>query len=185
MRLHDSLDVFNGLFGIDTEPEETRALRPGMIGYQATPARFILDLVERVPLGLDDVFFDLGSGLGRVAMIVGLLTEARVLGIEYDPGHCAYAQQCAHLLPLPKVGFINADARDAEVASGSVFFMYTPFRGDLLQIVLERLRQEAHRRPLTIATYGPCTLDVAQLDWLEPSGSQEPDDRALTIFKRL
>lgn len=183
---YDDLDVFiNGLFGIDTEPEETRALRPGMIGYQATPARFILELVERIPLGPEDVFFDLGSGLGRVSMMVGLLTEADVRGVEYDPGHCAYAQQRAQQLPVPRVRFVNADAREADVADGSVFFMYTPFRGELLQTVLERLKREAKRRPLTIATYGPCTLDVAQLDWLESSGSREPDDRELAIFKRL
>lgn len=183
---YDDLDVFiNGLFGIDTEPEETRALRPGMIGYQATPARFILDLVERIPLDSDDVFIDFGSGLGRVAIMVGLLTEAQVRGIEYDPGHCAYAQQRAQRLPVPRVNFVNADAREANLADGTVFFMYTPFRGELLQAVLNRLRSEARRRPLTIATYGPCTLDVAREDWLALSGSREPDDRELAIFKRL
>jgi hypothetical protein len=183
---YDDLDMLiNGLFGIDTEPQETRPLRAGMIGYQATPARFILDLIERIPLGPDDVFFDLGSGLGRVALLVGLLTPARVRGIEYDPGHCAYARHCARLVPAPRVRFINIDAREADVADGTVFFMYTPFRGALLQEVLERLQHDAHRRPMTIATYGPCTTDVAQLDWLALSGSDEPDDRSLAIFKRL
>ncbi len=183
---YDDLDVFvNGLFGIDTEPEETRALKPGMIGYQATPARFILDLVERIPLGPNDVFYDLGSGLGRVALLVGLLTPAHVRGIEYDPGHCAYAQQRARHLTVSRVRFIKAVARDAVVADGSVFFMYTPFRGDLLQTVLDRLKREAQQRLLTIATYGPCTIDVAQLDWLALSGSGEPDDRSLAIFRPL
>ncbi len=182
---YDDLDVLiNGLFGIDTEPEETRPLKPGMIGYQATPARFILELVERHPLGPDDVFYDLGSGVGRVALLVGLLTPAQVRGIEYDPGHCAYARQCAQRLPVPRVRFINADAREADLSDGTVFFMYTPFRGDLLQAVLKRLKCDAQRRPITIATYGPCTLDVAQLDWLERSGSGEPDDRHLALFRR-
>lgn len=182
---YDDLDVFiNGLFGIDTEPVETRPLRPGMIGYQATPARFILDLVERIPLGPDDVFYDLGSGLGRVALLVGLLTPAQVKGIEYDPGHCTYARQRARHLPVSRVRFINADARMADVADGTVFFMYTPFRGALLHDVLDRLKREAHRRPMTIATYGPCTTDVAQLDWLALSDPDEPDDRSLAIFRR-
>jgi hypothetical protein len=183
---YDDLDVFiNGLFGIDTEPVETRPLRPGMIGYQATPARFILDLIERIPLGPDDVFYDLGSGLGRVALLVGLLTSALVKGIEYDPGHCAYARQRAQQLPVSRVQFINADARMAHIADGTVFFMYTPFRGKLLHDVLDRLNREVHHRPLTIATYGPCTTEVAQLDWLVLSGSAVPDDRHLAVFKRL
>lgn len=183
---YDDLDVFvNGVLGINTEPEETRPLKPGMIGYQATPARFILDLVERLPLGPDDVFYDLGAGLGRVALLVGLLTPAQVKGIEYDPGHCAYAWQCAQPLPVSRVHFINADAREADVSDGTVFFMYTPFRGNLLHDMLERLKREAHRRPMTLATYGPCTIDVAQLDWLALLGSQAPDDRSLAIFQRL
>jgi len=183
---YDDLDMFiNGLFGIDTEPQETRPLRAGMIGYQATPARFILDLIERIPLGPDDVFFDLGSGLGRVSLLVGLLTPARVRGIEYDPGHCAYAKHCARHVPASRVRFINVDAREADVSDGTVFFMYTPFRGALLQEVLDRLKHEAHRRPMTIVTYGPCTADVAQVDWLALSGSEEPDDRSLAIFRRL
>jgi Histone methylation protein DOT1 len=183
---YDDLDMFiNGLFGIDTEPQETRPLKAGMIGYQATPARFILDLIERIPLGPDDVFFDLGSGLGRVALLVGLLTPARVRGIEYDPGHCAYARHCARLVPAPRVRFINVDAREADVADGTVFFMYTPFRGALLQEVLDRLKDKAHRRPMTLVTYGPCTAEVAELDWLALSGSEEPDDRSLAIFTRL
>jgi hypothetical protein len=158
---YDDLDMFiNGLFGMDTEPQETRPLKAGMIGYQATPARFILDLIERLPLGPDDVFFDLGSGLGRVALLVGLLTPARVRGIEY------------------------VDAREADVADGTVFFMYTPFRGALLQEVLDRLKDKAHRRPMTLVTYGPCTAEVAELDWLALSGSEEPDDWSLAIFTR-
>jgi Histone methylation protein DOT1 len=183
---YDDLDMFiNGLFGIDTEPQETRPLKAGMIGYQATPARFILDLIERIPLGPDDVFFDLGSGLGRVALLLGLLTPARVRGIEYDPGHCAYARHCARLVPVPRVRFINVDAREADVADGTVFFMYTPFRGALLQEVLDRLKDKAHRRPMTLVTYGPCTAEVTELDWLALSGSEEPDDRSLAIFTRL
>lgn len=182
---YDDLDIFiNGLFGIDTEPEETRPLRPGMIGYQATPARFIFELVERLPLEPADVFYDLGAGVGRVALLVGLLTPAEVRGIEYDPGHCAYAQQCAQHLPVPRVRFINADAQEADFSDGTIFFMYTPFRGDLLHKVLSRLKHEVYRRPMTLATYGPCTIDVAQLDWLDQLGSGEPDDRSLTLFRR-
>ncbi len=182
---YDDLDVFiNGILGIDTEPEETRPLKSGMIGYQATPARFILELIERIALGPDDVFYDLGSGLGRVALLVGLLTPTRVRGIEYDPGHCAYAQQCAQRLPVSRVRFTNADVREVDVSDGTVFFMYTPFRGALLQAVLEQLRQRAQQRPVTIATYGPCTLDVAQSAWLESLDTQAPDDRRLAVFRR-
>jgi hypothetical protein len=44
--------------------------------------------------------------------------------------------------------------------------MFTPFKGDILQLVLDRLRQQALRRKITLITYGPCTTKVAAENWL-------------------
>ena len=180
---YDCLDVFvDGLLNIRGEPEETRVLVSGMIGYQATPARFILAMIEQANLGDDDVFYDLGSGLGRVALLAGLLSAAQVKGIEFEPAYCAYAQQRARSLGLARVSFINMDARQADYADGTVFFMYTPFTGRMLEEVLDRLRAEARTRPITVATYGPCTQHVGQQSWLQATGDPAFYDRDLALF---
>lgn len=166
----DYLDVFiNGVLGIGYPPEATRDLQPGMIGYHPTPARVVLTLIEHAGLTAADVFYDLGSGLGRVALMVGCLTAAQVKGIEYEPAYCAYAQERAASLRLARVTFLNVDARQADYTDGTVFFLYTPFTGHLLQAVLARLATEARTRSITLATYGACTRDVAQQDWLRAS----------------
>jgi hypothetical protein len=179
----DHLDIFvNGVLGIDGIPEETRRLQPGMIGYHPTPARVILALIEHARLGADDVFYDLGAGLGRVALLVGLLTAAQVKGVEFEPAYCAYAQQRATNLHLSRVTFLNVDARQAEYTDGTVFFLYTPFTGHLLQAVLARLHEEARTRPITLATYGACTRDVLQQHWVRPTVQQAFAYDTLALF---
>jgi hypothetical protein len=179
----DYLDVFlNGVLGIDGLPEETKTLLPEMIAYHPTPGQVILALIAHAGLGAHDVFYDLGAGIGRVALLVGLLTAAHVKGIEFEPAYCAYAQQRAHHLRLSQVQFLNVDARAADYTDGTVFYLYTPFTGRLLQAVLARLQGEAHSRSITLATYGACTRDVMQQDWLRPTVQQTFAHDILAFF---
>ncbi len=182
---YDCLDVFiDALFGMHTEPVETAPLQVEMIGYQATPAHIVLDLLARVSLGADDVFYDIGAGVGRVVMLVGLLTTAHAKGIEHEPAYCAYARERAADLRLARVSFGQGDARQADYSDGTVFFLYTPFRGAMLREVLDRLHDVARRRPITIATYGPCTLSIAKESWLHGAdGHTRHDDRTLSVFR--
>jgi SAM-dependent methyltransferase len=177
------LDVFvNGIMGIGQTPEETIILQSGMIGYIPTPACAIFALLEHARLDANDIFYDLGSGLGRVALLVGLLTPAQARGIEIEPAFCAYAQQCAQTLRLPRVSFINGDVREADYADGTLFFMYTPFTGRMLQEVLAQLQQVSHRGVIRIAAYGPCTPHVAAQSWLQPIACQTFAHDTLAIF---
>lgn len=164
---YDHLDILiNGLFPFPFIPEPTKTLAPEMVFYQKTPARVIFDLIPQVQFTQQDVFFDLGSGLGQVAILVNLLAGIVAKGVEFEPAFCQYAQDCAAALNLPALTFINTDARQADYSEGTVFFMYTPFKGTLLQDVLALLRKEALVRKIKLITYGPCTSEVALQSWL-------------------
>ena len=179
----DSLDVFiNALFGINQAPETTRPMQSEMIQYKATPARIILSLIDQVSFTAADVLYDLGAGLGRVPLCVGLLSPAQAKGVEYEPAYCTFAQQRADRFNLSRVTFLNTDAREADYTDGTVFFLYTPFTGTMLQDVLDRLRHEAQTRPITVAAYGPCTRDIAQQPWLQLCQPQGLHDHALALF---
>lgn len=179
----DYFDVFvNGVLGVGAAPEETLASLPEMIGYIPTPARVIFYLADHLSFKVDDVFYDIGSGLGRVPLLIGLLTVAATIGIEIEPVYCAYAQHRTQSLGLSQVTFINCDARVAEYADGTIFFLYTPFTGGLFQVVLDRLRDVSQTRPITIAAYGPCTLQVEQQSWLQPTQRKMFGDDALVVF---
>jgi hypothetical protein len=164
---YDNLDTFiNALLADHPLPEATVAREPEMVFYQQTPARIILDLAERARLSPSDVFYDIGSGLGQVPILVNLLTGAKTRGIEYEPAYCDYATTCASQLNLPNVAFFNTPAQNGEYTDGSVFFMYTPFEGAMLQQMLELLKKESRKRTISIFTYGPCSPYVARQTWL-------------------
>jgi hypothetical protein len=164
---YDNLDMFlNGLLTNRKMPVETKDREPEMIFYQKTPARIILALIKKAECKPHDVFIDLGSGLGQVTILVNLLTSVISKGIEFEPAFCNYAKACVADLNLNHVDFINMDARYADYADGTIFFMYTPFEGKMLQDVLQNLNSEAKKRKIKIFTYGPCTPEVAKENWL-------------------
>ena len=166
---YDCLDALvNGLLLGEGAPEAPTQRHPEMVFYQPTPARIVLELVDRSAFRQQDVFYDLGSGLGQVSILVHLLSGIRAKGVEVEPAYCDYARRCARGLNLSEVQFINADAREADYSDGTVFFMYSPFEGRMLERVLERLRHESEKRSLRLCTYGPCTQPVNRQSWLEP-----------------
>ena len=183
---YDNLDIFiNGLSLIRAMPEQTKDLEPEMVYYQKTPARVVFELVRECHFTKEDVFFDLGSGLGQVAILVNLLTGITAKGVEFEPAFCEYAGDCAAELNLSNVTFINMDARKANYSKGTIFFMYTPFKGEILQEVLAILRKESLRRKIKIITYGPCTAQVALESWLDFATPGESNMYKLGIFSSI
>ncbi len=166
---YDALDDYlSGLFRVDMVPHETRRRDSEMVFYQPTPSRIVLALVVRGRVTAEDRFYDLGSGLGQVCIITGLLSDARVTGIEYEPTFCEYARRSAEGLGADNVDFVNADVREAYLEDGTFFFMYTPFWGSILREVLDRLMRISRDHPIRLGTYGPCTDIVSSENWLRP-----------------
>jgi hypothetical protein len=66
-----------------------------------------------------------------------------------------------------------------------VFFMYTPFTGNLLQAVLATLARQAQCRSITLCTYGACTFEVARQPWLRLSYPEAEHAYALAVFKSV
>jgi precorrin-6B methylase 2 len=180
---YDNLDIFiNGLLTLQPMPGQTKDLEPEMVYYQKTPARIIFELVERVALVKEDVFYDLGSGLGQVGILVNLLAGITTKGVEFEPAFCNYAKSCATELNLSNVTYINIDARETDYSQGTIFFMFTPFNGEMLQAVLDHLKDEALSRKIKIVTYGPCTAQVALQTWLNVASPKDDNIYKLGVF---
>lgn len=128
-----------------------------MVHCEETPARTILDLMDQCVIGAQDVFYDLGSGLGQVVLLVHLLAGVKAKGVEFEPAFCEFARKQAAALGLTAVDFINTNARNADYSDGTVFFLFTPFRGQILHDVLERLEQAARQRQIRLCTFGSCS----------------------------
>ncbi len=182
--MYDALDAFvRGLLDAGPVPEESIKSDPEMVPLQATPARVVLELAEKAGVTARDTFYDIGSGLGQVAMLMHLITGASAYGIEVEPNYCDYAARCAADLGLKSVTFINADARRVRYEKGTVFFLYTPFRGQMLKEVLDRLEFDTRGRSVRLGTYGPCTQIVAEENWLGPVEPVIED--GLAVYERV
>jgi len=119
---YPGLDLLvDGLLRIAPVPEIARKRDSEMVIHQSTPVPVILDMMHMVAFASDDVFYDLGAGLGNVAILANLLTGVTTKGIEIEPAYCAYAEACAERLGLSNIGFISADAREVDSADGTVF----------------------------------------------------------------
>ena len=152
-----------------------------MVFYQPTPARHILQLIRLSGLTESDTLIDLGSGLGHVPILASILTGAQCIGIEAEEAYINSARDCARNLHLDRVTFIHQNATDANLTTGTVFYLYTPFTGNTLKTVLQKLHNLSKERIITISTLGPCTSTVAAQSWLAPLTI--PDPNQITIFR--
>jgi len=181
---YDYLDALvSGVLQIDESEPPLAGLAAEMVFYQPTPARHIFDMLARSALDQRDVLIDLGSGLGHVPLLASICTGARCIGIEWEAAHVECARRCAQALNLDRVTFVQGDVLTADLAAGTVFYLYTPFEGAMLREVLDMLKAQAATREIRICTLGPCTATVAQESWLQIVGSWEIHRPA--VFRRI
>lgn len=179
---YDALDsLLGGVLALDEPVSDDPVPPPDMVFYQPTPARHIVDCVQRAGIGAADTVLDLGSGLGHVAMLVNILSGARTLGVEREPAYVASAIRAASALELGDVRFLAADAREIGFDGVDVVYLFTPFIGRVLAEVVASLERAAAVRPLRIVTLGPCTRTFARLAWLQPDGETAPD--RIVVFR--
>jgi SAM-dependent methyltransferase len=145
-----------------------------MLGYHPSGVDPVLRALAEVPVRADDVFIDVGCGRGKVVLLAALVTGAKARGVELQPALVLRARAAAARLGVD-ARFDCADARDADLEDGTVFYFYTPFTGPVLAVVLERLRRVAERRAIVVCALG---FDVTA-SWLV---RRDVDHFWLTIY---
>jgi SAM-dependent methyltransferase len=166
----------DALLGLDSLPPDMPGLPPGAVPYLPCEVDAILAMVRELPLEPEDEVVDLGSGLGRVVFLAHLLSGAKAHGIELQPHLVQTAEARRVELGLEGVSFACANAEEAEL-DGSVFFLYAPFNGDILDRVMARLEEVARRRPIAVCTVG---VELGSVSWLAP---RRTSDVALSIYE--
>jgi Histone methylation protein DOT1 len=166
-------ELVSGVLQPPEPGEPNLQLSAEMVPYQPTPVRHILHLIAAAAIAEDDVFVDLGSGLGHVPLLVSMLTGARSLGVEVQAAYVGSARKCAQSLHFSRVQFTAQDAREADLSRGTVFYLYSPFKGSILAEMLSALRRESMRRSLKICSLGPCTHRISNETWLRASAFSE------------
>ena len=166
------------------EPGSAGLLSSGeMTPYQPTPVRHILDLIAKCQFSSDDVFVDLGSGLGHVPILIAVQSGIRTIGVEVQTNHAASARESVQRLNLSRVRIITDDVREVDLSCGTVFYMFTPFVGSMLMDVMEQIRTYSLARQIKICSLGPCTRVLQDQTWLKASGASTTE--SVSIFSSL
>ena len=148
------LDV---VFGLGDLPNDGPELPRGCVPYVPSSVDALLRIVEQAPVRGSDIFVDVGSGLGRAAALVHLLTGAAVIGLEIQPHLVIGARDLTARLLLSRISSVEGDAAKLAgyIPIGSVFFFYCPFGGERLARVLGDLEHIARTRELRV-----CCIDL-------------------------
>ncbi len=170
----------DSLFGLGELAEDGADLPGGCVPYLPCSVDTLLRVVERAPVKPSDVFIDVGSGVGRAAALVHLLTGATVVGLEIQAALVLAARDLVRRLRMARVSFVEGDAAKLThvLDVGTVFFLYCPFSGERLTQVLAALEGVARTRALCV-----CAVDVPLpvCPWLVLSEVVPPGD--LTLYR--
>jgi len=156
---------------IDTEPTRlevqgvSNSARPVWFGPISEEARhgdnhaytspdywYVRRAIGIVKAGPDDVFFDIGSGKGRVICLVARTTVEKCVGIELLKPLCEVATRNALRLrgKRAKIEIVCSDAASADLCEGTIYFMFNPFGAATLSDTLENIFTSLTRNPRQI-----------------------------------
>lgn len=164
--LYRTFDAMDQILGIDytrdqgmrSDPHQTERLYEGAgLGVQTSYSSLLIALDEIAP-PTGGQFIDLGSGYGRVGLVIGLVRpDLHFIGYEYVGHRVEVSNQCAQRLLIDdKVHFIEQDlaAKDFSIPPADVYYLYDPFTQKTYQHVFGRLREIGKSRSIAIVTKG-------------------------------
>ena len=169
------------LLGIGEVPEDEADLPRGCVPYLPCPVATVLDAVHQAAVTSEDVFVDVGAGLGRTMALAHLLTGAGCIGLEVQPGLArAGRARAARLKLTARLGYVEGDAAESLrfMTKGTVFFLYCPFGGERLRRAFDDLEVIARTRAIRV-----CCVDMppVELPWLVPLGGASA---SLSVYRR-
>ena len=164
--LDRTFDILDHVFNLDykTEMESTiteetieRIFQGSGVGVQSSYNTIVIALnYLRVPLNAK--FIDLGSGYGRVGLVVSLLRpDIEFIGYEFVGHRVDLANAATEKLGLQKkTRFYQQDlsAVDFKIPEAEVYYMFDPFTAETYSHVIAQLNAIATQKKFMIVTKG-------------------------------
>lgn len=139
------------------------------------PLRVIKNLVSELNITSRDRILDIGSGTGRLAVMLHTMTGATVRGVEIEDSYVSYASARAD--SYSAVSFEVGDGSQATLHNENIICLINPFRGALMENFLERVRAhylEGENKdatsPVRIISQGICSFHLRDKPWLKQVG---------------
>jgi len=136
----------------DLDPEAIGENLAHATHYEPTPVGDFAALLAHVPFALQSAtFVDIGSGMGRALLLAAQYPFRQIVGIEISPAlHEIACENVAKVRSAPlacrDIRPVRADAARYTFPRGAlVVYLYNPFDGEVLAVVIERLTRRLAR----------------------------------------
>lgn len=196
LSLYRTFDGLDQIFGLDYEADigmktdiqlNERLYEGAGIGVQSSYSTLLTALRETSP-SAGSRFIDLGSGYGRVGLVVGLLRpDIDFIGYEYVKHRVDISNVSTEKFGLEDhVHFFTQDLSEKafKIPEAEVYYMFDPFSQETYQHVLNQLVEVARKQRIVVVTKGNARhwlKEIAQKEgWLP---AQEFDGGNLGVFR--
>ena len=130
------------------------------------------NVVRVLKPGPEDVFYDIGCGMGRILCVMARHPLRKCIGVELSEPLCQIARRNAAKLRGRKapIEIVCGDATTADLGDGTIYFMFNPFGAESLRDTLENLRNSLLRKPRPVRlVYYNSTFEheFESVGWLE------------------
>jgi len=148
--------MFDRWYGVRTRATDSSRLDPpavrDRVGYEPAGWLNLRRILSPSDVDEDDVFLDLGSGMGRVVLQAARYPFRRVIGVEVSAElHEAARENVARSrdkLRCRDVVLIRSDVLDYAVPDDvTVVFLFNPFRGKTFARVVDAVLLSVDRNP--------------------------------------
>lgn len=120
--------------------------------YKGAPWFMLRRILPRRTVTSDDVFLDIGSGMGRALLMAGSYPFRRVIGVELSEQLNDIARdnidRTKDRMRCKDFALIQADAMEYPIPDDvTVVFMNNPFQGKIFEAVLKNVLDSYDRKP--------------------------------------
>lgn len=151
--------------------------------YTPSPYRDIFDVLAMARLHDDDVFTDLGCGLGRVVFAASFSGARRAEGVELvrELAQGAERNRNGSRMRKREIAFFERNALDHDLSATTLLYMFHSFGPEIVAEVLDKARHDRRRanarKRLRIAYVNPvCDEVLRNSGWLRHMG-ERPEKR--------
>ena len=151
--------LFDRRYGVHTsgrvELSDLGLAHPDRVFYIATKWRRLSRILQRYQITPEDVFVDLGSGMGRMVLEASRFPFKRVIGVELASELHGIAEENVRRMRrsalCAQIELVNSDVVDYTFPDDVTFvYMFNPFQGAVFRHAIDNLLQSLDRNPRTV-----------------------------------
>lgn len=151
----------------------------GNHGYALTQKKAFDTIMEKIGVGKDDCFIDIGCGKGATLYYATNYDFSRIAGIEVEPSLYSIARKNFEKLRLPRVElFLENAVTFDKYGQFNIFFLFNPFNDDIYIKVLQRIVESQEESTAPRNVYLIC-YGASPTEYIRQSGKWELTDEYL------